>query len=411
MLSNDIVEIDVVLNNNIPIVKEIKSKILFLRDYNSWKSPDGSVKNCTLSSLKISELKETLKFYRKKMQEHIAKICFKQRCTAKDKKLKMRYMKLFHDFGLTGNKTILMNRLQHYFNQENLAIVIQKYTRKFFVKKAFQIIGPALKDRTICVNDNDFYSFEKLENIPFYNFFSYEDKHNFIYGFELSSLIDYMRQKRNKRITNPYNRDEMDNEIPKIKQLYRLIHIINKKPIYKDKIMRIQNAPNAHILTERNIRSRTLSIGQQYDHTEMIEKIRTLRSKSPDERTRLLFLEIDQLGNYSDYRWFINLDRRSYLRYFRILKDIWTYRAQIPTQIKIKICPLWDPFIMLSTNDLLELNTQQLKCRCLSVMEDMVYTGVENEYRTLGAFHVLSVLTVINGNARQNMPWLYESLL
>ena len=66
---------------------------------------------------------------------------------------------------------------------------------------------------------------------------------------------------------------------------------------------------------------------------------------------------------------------------------------------------------MLSTNDLLELNTQQLKCRCLSVMEDMVYTGVENEYRTLGAFHVLSVLTVINGNARQNMPWLYESLL
>ena len=41
----------------------------------------------------------------------------------------------------------------------------------------------------------------------------------------------------------------------------------------------------------------------------------------------------------------------------------------------------------------------------------MVYTGIEREYKELGALHVLSVLTVVNCEARENMPWLYESLL
>ena len=143
----------------------------------------------------------------------------------------------------------------------------------------------------------------------------------------------------------------------------------------------------------------------------MLEFVRATRAKSISERTQALFMEIDQLGNYSDCSWFDNLERRDYLRYFRILKDIWCYRAQIPINVKIKICPLWDPFIMLSTDDLIDLTTEQLKSRCLCVMEDMVYTGVDVEFKTLGAFHVLSVLTVVSRDARLNMPWLYESLM
>ena len=49
--------------------------------------------------------------------------------------------------------------------------------------------------------------------------------------------------------------------------------------------------------------------------------------------------------------------------------------------------------------------------RCLCVMEDMVYTGIGHQYKTIGSIHVLSVLTVINRDARSNMPWLYESLI
>ena len=66
---------------------------------------------------------------------------------------------------------------------------------------------------------------------------------------------------------------------------------------------------------------------------------------------------------------------------------------------------------MLSTTDLNEYSIDELQCLCLSVMEDLIYTGVDTEYKTLGAFHVLSVLTVVSYPAREAMPWLYESLV
>jgi hypothetical protein len=149
-----------------------------------------------------------------------------------------------------------------------------------------------------------------------------------------------------------------------------------------------------------------------YEYETMLNFIRNTRSNTILERSRLLFVEIDQLGNYSNLEWFTNLDRRGYIRYFRILRDIWIYRAQIPSTIKFKICPLWDPFLILTdVHRLNELSIEQLQGICLSVMEDMVYTGVDVEFKTLGAIHALSVLTIVSHEARIALPWLYESLI
>ena len=407
MLTNDIVEVDVVLNNkNLPTIKILHDSIITLKQYQNNKD--------IINLLKISEIKENLKFYKKKMLNNIIKKLSKTRFHSQpyytsnnryDLKSMKSAMKSIHDFGLVGNKKVLKTRLVQYFEQELKSTLLQKYTRRFFVKLAFHLIGPALKNKGDCLNDHDFYSMEPLTNIPYDNLFSYKDSKNFMYGFELSSLINYIKINKKREITNPYNRDSMTHIIPKIKQLKRLHKIMNKQAVSEE------NCKNIQILTDNNIRNRTLSIGHSFNHSEMLENIRQIRLKTPEERTKQLFLEIDHLGNYTNFQWFMNLDRRSYLRYFRILKDVWSYRAQIPGHIKIKICPLWDPFQVLSSNDLLDLNTEQLKCRCLSVMEDMVYTGIEREYKELGALHVLSVLTVVNVEARENMPWLYESLL
>ena len=107
--------------------------------------------------------------------------------------------------------------------------LLQKHTRRFFVKLAFHLIGPALKNKKDCLNDHDFYSMEPLTNIPYDNFFSYKDSKDFIYGFELSSLINYIKINKKREITNPYNRGSMKHIIPKIKQLKRLHKIINKQ--------------------------------------------------------------------------------------------------------------------------------------------------------------------------------------
>jgi hypothetical protein len=44
-------------------------------------------------------------------------------------------------------------------------------------------------------------------------------------------------------------------------------------------------------------------------------------------------------------------------------------------------------------------------------MENMVYSGINNEIRQIGAFHVLTALTMVSIPARHSMPWLYESIV
>lgn len=407
MLENELIEVDMVLDPNTEnpniIENKVKPKhsIVTVKEYLSNPSK--------IDHLKLPEIKQHLKHYK---SSFIVPAYYK----SYEKRDAKNAIKSVHDFTLMGTKKILYEKLKHFFEQQRLAIIIQKTARRYLTKVVLDLIGPAKFNRKLCVNDSDFYTMEPLTNIPFDNFYSYKDKENFVYGFELSSLIQYIKVKEKsgeiRRMKNPYNRDSMKREIPKIYKLNHLIRVINGTIPKRELPTRIQtrHRSSSH---HNDLRSRTLSIGidSNYNHALMLETIREMRSKSNEQRTRELFIVIDQLGNYSDYNWFLNLDRGCYLRYYRILKDIWTHRAQIPTYTKIKICPLWDPFGMFSNVNLGELTTEQLMSRCLCVMEDMVYTGVEQQYRTIGSLHVLSVLTVINREARSNMPWLYESLI
>jgi len=40
----------------------------------------------------------------------------------------------------------------------------------------------------------------------------------------------------------------------------------------------------------------------------------------------------------------------------------------------------------------------------------MVYCGIDDEYKRIGALHVLTSLTSVSIGARESLPWLYDSL-
>ena len=42
-----------------------------------------------------------------------------------------------------------------------------------------------------------------------------------------------------------------------------------------------------------------------------------------------LFQYMDELGNYTDSKWFISLNRIQLIKFIRELVDIWEYRAQL----------------------------------------------------------------------------------
>ena len=45
------------------------------------------------------------------------------------------------------------------------------------------------------------------------------------------------------------------------------------------------------------------------------------------------------------------------------------------------------------------------------MMENLIYTGIDDLSRNLIVAHILSALTVVSTNARTSMPWLYDSIM
>jgi hypothetical protein len=82
-------------------------------------------------------------------------------------------------------------------------------------------------------------------------------------------------------------------------------------------------------------------------------------------------------------------------------------------ETKQRICPFHGPFDYIFTRPVQynTLSLEQIKLACLIVMENMIYSGIDDEYRKIGCFHALSALTVVSPGARDAMPWLYESVV
>jgi len=307
-----------------------------------------------------------------------------------------------HGLHVTGTKPVLMERIISLFNRTKHVVKIQAFSRGWLVRFSIKLRGPALKNRGACVNDKDFVTMEPLKEIPLSNFYSYKDAKNFTYGFDICSLIQSLKQK--SRLENPYNRERLSaNLIENIKKLYRLCFIIF--PDFKNENEKI-SAPS--IQTNRNHPSVNTPVNNSMNHAQQNRLNRLIlgRRNTLAQRITDLFLEMDQLGNYTNPNWF-NLSAANYIRLYRNLYDIWYLRSQLTRETRYNICPLNSPF---TAERHIVLDFDYIKNACVEVFENLVFMGVDDEHRRLGAFHALTALTIVSLDAREAMPWLYESV-
>ena len=130
-----------------------------------------------------------------------------------------------YNLKISGKKEVLIERLETYFKKHTKSITIQRFFRGWIVRYFIKLKGPAFKDVSLCTNDTDFVTMEPLNEMSKDVFYSYKDSKNFIYGFDITSLIQ-MLQKKNK-IENPYNREKIDQTKTKeIKTVYNLSFLI-----------------------------------------------------------------------------------------------------------------------------------------------------------------------------------------
>jgi hypothetical protein len=314
-----------------------------------------------------------------------------------------------------GTKPILIERLENHFKKTGKVIRIQAIFRGWILRQSIKLRGPALKDRKLCVNDTDFVSMEPLNEVPNEYFYSYKDSAEFVYGFNITSLIQLMKQT--SKITNPYNREKINGKIlDDIRRLYRLTFIVypefkkeNESPVKQ--VQQQSNTVRRSSSTYQSDPRNTITVYSNPDQQNRIERMYRNRSNSISQRLNDLFSEIDQLGNYTQVSWFTSLSLNSYIRLFRSLYDIWYYRSQLSRETRQRICPLPAPFdTTIERNAVRPLTTEDIQKMCVEIFENLIFMGVDNDSRQLGAFHSLTALTVVSLEARTAMPWLYESI-
>jgi len=285
-----------------------------------------------------------------------------------------------HKLKQQGNKDQLICRIFCFLKLSSYVIKIQKLIRGIIQRKYNGLHGPGFFKRELCTNPNDFFTMEDLKEIPYTQFFSYKDKDEFIYGFDIISLHNLIsKTEKKKEALNPYNR----NIIPKT-VMKNMKTIIRMSKLFQIEI--------------------DVVIKDVYDEMNP--------QKSLELRILDVFQKIDSLGNYSDPVWFSSLQRVQLVKFIRELIDIWNYRAQLSVETKRLICPpTGDPFRSLNLINLsLEPDVNKIRSDIIYALEKMVNTGNDSDSQSLGAYYVLGALTLVNYDAANSLPWLYQSV-
>lgn len=281
----------------------------------------------------------------------------------------------FYKIKKSGNKDELTYNLYNHLRCSFYALKMQKLARGFLQRLYNNLHGPAYLNRSKCINDSDFCTLDSLKTIPYYQFFTIESQ-NQIYGFDIKSLFNLILSVKDKEVSNPYTREKIPHQVfIDIKRLIKLSKIIK---------------PEIDIKIEKD---------QDID-----------KSKLEQMHIISLFQEINGLGNYADSEWFECLDTRKYIMFIRELYDIWSYRAQLSNQVQYNIFPHGRPFYHIDLHRIQNFNHERIRYAAIKLIENMIKHGVNRDSKCLGAYYVLAALTLVNEDAREALPWLYQSV-
>ncbi len=283
-----------------------------------------------------------------------------------------------HNIKISGNKDVLKKRIYNQMYYSYFSIYIQKFVRKILIKNYIALHGPGFYNKDICTNDCDFATLDELKNIPYNQFFSFEDNDKFIYAFDILSIYN-LYIKNQTQINNPFS-----------------TKIIEKK-IYNNMILFIKYSKMLDI--EINI---------NYDKIEKMNDSKKLEMKILN-----LFQYMDSLGNYTNMNWLTSLNKYQLVKFIRELADIWHYRANLSQNIKRDICPPYgNPFraLNININSIHNYNYNTIQKSVVTIIEELITKGINDDSKSLGCYYVLSSLTLVNELAAEALPWLYESV-
>jgi hypothetical protein len=377
-------------SNNI-ITTDNDNKNIFVKTVDILKFNDYFNNNVNLSIYKLYELKPICKFYK---------------------------------LNVSGKKKEITDRLNNFFINTKHSILIQTWWRKYIVLLSYKLRGPALKNRSICTNDVDFSTLDPINTIENNSFFSYTGEDNFTYGFDFSSLIELFNREHDP--FNPFNRKKFSKQvINNVIKLYNITNIIfdtNNRDTTTNFDLHNMIIPDNYS---------EMGLGMPYfrpvpynrtlltNNSKKMKYINIcgIRIDNIDRRIANIFYTFDSYDNYTSSDWFYGLSFTKLVSLYKQIYEIWHSRVAVILNIdKRKICCLFDPFQIIHRRSIIYSRENHDDCvhvmriLAITVMENMIYQSIDEEYSKIGALHCLTALTVVSSHARIAMPWLYESI-
>ena len=117
----------------------------------------------------------------------------------------LRALCRYYGVKISGTKNEITTRLYNHLIQSYFIVKIQRIVRQFISSKYRKICGPGYLHAKECVNDVDFYTFDRLADINPTELFTYRDTDDKIYGFHIASIYHLIISSY-PTILNPYNR-------------------------------------------------------------------------------------------------------------------------------------------------------------------------------------------------------------
>ena len=299
----------------------------------------------------------------------------------------VKYILQYYNYNFTinlKNKDVIIffknyiSDISKYKYELKRIIKIQSIIRQKLVYNINELKGPGLVLQ--CVNDSDFYTFEKKNKINYNYFFSFKDEKNSIYFFDIRSFKLLLDNQKSNSIINPYNRLEISLDI---------IHKYNE-------LIKNLKTKNISIDFEPEILSNEQSFNQ------IIIKI---------------FQKIDTFGYNTSIEWFTHLSIFQLRKLWIQLEDIWNFRSNLSLNEKnnivqqIKSQP-FSKFKLLNTKYFYDnnklINKKKLQEAILDDFNIFLSSGINESSSNIGCLYVLTALGSVSNKCIEAMPWLQQ---
>ena len=302
----------------------------------------------------------------------------------------LRSIAKHYKLSTSGNKDYLKKRLFNFLYYSYNIIIVQKYVRYFLTKKYIKCHGPAFYNRSLCSNDVDFCTLDNLNAIRYNQFISFTDNNSHIYGFDIKSLYNLFIKSDNAK-KNSNSNSNLSNVLNPFTNVF-FSHSILEQLLEYIRLTKLLE----------------LELDLNYD-----ELIIVSLNKQLEMKILTLFQRIDSLGNYTNIKWFMELDKYGLIQFVRELLDIWNYRANLTQETKRAIVPpSGNPFHSdhININNLPQYNFIQIKKYSIQIIDLMINKGINETSCVLGSYYVLCALTMVSSDAADSLPWLYEAV-